>query len=121
MSELELVRRETPVTASRKSRRGKYINDSYFTFWFCYVHLNAGLIETNQGELLVDIVMDSFSTYVRGIFENVAKQFIFRLNKAGIFASPELAGGGIRAEKLIWLPSTKMRRKSSLWKLNGRS
>lgn len=84
--ELELVRRETPITASRKSRRGRYyINDPYFTFWFRYVHPNADLIETNQGELLVDIVMDDLSTYVGGIFEDVARQFIFRLNKAEIF------------------------------------
>ncbi len=86
LSELELVRREIPVTASRKSRRGRYyINDPYFTFWFRYVHPNADLIETNQGELLVDIVMNDLPTYVGGIFEDVAKQFIIRLNKAGIF------------------------------------
>lgn len=84
--ELELVRRETPVTASRKSRRGRYyINDPYFTFWFRYVHPNIDLIETNQGELLVNKVVDDLPAHVGRIFEDVVRQLIFKLNKAGVF------------------------------------
>ena len=82
--ELELVRREVPVTASRKSRKGRYyINDPYFAFWFRYVHPNSDLIETGQGELLVDLVMDDLPAYIGAVFEDVAGQFLLRLNRTG--------------------------------------
>ncbi len=83
--ELELVKREIPVTESRKSRKGRYcINDPYFTFWFRYVYPNADLIEAKQGELLVDKVMEDLPVHVGKVFEDITMQFILRLNKAGI-------------------------------------
>ncbi len=77
------MRREVPVTESRKSRRGMYyIADPYFAFWSRYVHPNEDLIETGQGELLVDIVMDDLNEYLGGVFEDVARQFLVELNRA---------------------------------------
>jgi len=82
--DLGFVRREVPVTASRKSRRGRYyIADPYFAFWFRYVHPNEDLVETGQGELLVDIIMGDLNEYLGWIFEEVARQFLLELNKAG--------------------------------------
>ncbi|QDA31398.1 ATP-binding protein [Thermococcus indicus] len=82
--DLGFVKREVPVTASRKSRRGRYyIADPYFAFWFRYVHPNEDLVETGQGELLVDIIMGDLNEYLGWIFEEVARQFLIELNKAG--------------------------------------
>ncbi|WP_456326528.1 ATP-binding protein [Palaeococcus sp. (in: euryarchaeotes)] len=81
--DLDLVKREVPVTASRKSRKGRYrIKDSYFTFWFRYVYPNADMVETGMGDELVEVVMDDLNTYLGFVFEDVAKEFLVRLNRS---------------------------------------
>ncbi|CAB50207.1 ATP-binding protein [Pyrococcus abyssi] len=83
--DLDLVRREVPITESWKSRKGRYyINDPYFAFWFRYVLPNVDLIETGQGDLLVKIVMEDFDQYLDGVFEDVTRQFLVRLNKESL-------------------------------------
>ena len=80
--DLDFVKREVPITASWKSRKGRYyIKDPYFAFWFRYVHPNVDLIETEQGELLVELVMKDLDHYLGLIFEEIAKQFLIKLNK----------------------------------------
>ncbi|MCD6524297.1 MAG: DUF234 domain-containing protein, partial [Thermococcus sp.] len=72
------------VTASRKSRKGRYyISDPYFAFWFRYVHPNADLIETGQGDILVELAMEDFNEYLGWVFEEIAKEFLIRLNGSG--------------------------------------
>ena len=84
LSDLGFVRREIPVTASRKSRKGRYyISDPYFAFWFRYVHPNADLIETGQGDILVELAMEDFNEYLGWVFEEIAKEFLIRLNGSG--------------------------------------
>ncbi|WP_457754177.1 ATP-binding protein [Thermococcus sp.] len=80
--DLDLVRREIPVTASWKSRKGRYyVTDPYFAFWFRYVYPNSDLIETGQGEELIELVMSDFNNYLGWVFEEIAKQFLIELNK----------------------------------------
>ena len=80
--DLDLVRREIPVTASWKSRKGRYyVTDPYFAFWFRYVYPNLDLIETGQGEELIELVMKDFNNYLGWVFEEIAKQFLIELNK----------------------------------------
>ncbi len=84
LRDLGFVRREVPITASWKSRKARYyVNDPYFAFWFRYVHPNNDLIETDQGEILVDKVMEDYDQYLGGVFEEIARQFLIRLNKDG--------------------------------------
>ena len=84
LRDLGFVRREVPITASWKSRKGRnYINDPYFAFWFRYVHPNNDLIETDQGEILVERIMKDYDQYLGRTFEEIARQFLFRLNKEG--------------------------------------
>ena len=82
LRELDIVRREIPITESYKSRRGRYhINDFYFNFWFRFVYPNADLIESGNSDLLLDIVMKDFNQYLGSVFEEVVKQFLIELNK----------------------------------------
>ena len=84
LANLGFARREVPITASWKSRKGRYyINDPYFLFWFRFVHPNNDLIETEQGEVLVDKVMNDYNQYLGGIFERIARQLLIKLNMAG--------------------------------------
>ncbi|MBO8181152.1 MAG: DUF234 domain-containing protein, partial [Archaeoglobus sp.] len=59
------------------------IADPYFAFWFRYVHPNVDLIETGQGDFLVELVMENLSEYLGWVFENIAKDFLIKLNRAG--------------------------------------
>lgn len=84
LTDLGFVRREVPVTASRKSRKGRYyIADPYFAFWFRYVHPNVDLIETGQGDFLVELVMEDLNEYLGWVFEEIGREFLIRLNKKG--------------------------------------
>jgi len=84
LTDLGFVRREVPVTASRKSRKGRYyIADPYFAFWFRYVHPNVDLIETGQGDFLVELVMKDLNEYLGWVFEEIAREFLTGLNKKG--------------------------------------
>ncbi|MHA1770024.1 MAG: ATP-binding protein [Candidatus Thorarchaeota archaeon] len=83
--DLGLIRREVSITASWKSRKGRYyLNDPYFLFWFRFVHPNIDLIETDQGELLVTQVLEDFNQYLGKVFEDIAIQLLLKLNKAKI-------------------------------------
>ena len=84
LRELDLVRREVPVTESYKSRRGRYrISDFYFNFWFRFVYPNADLIESGSGDALVEIVAEELNEYLGLVFEEVARQFISELDRRG--------------------------------------
>ncbi|AEK73911.1 hypothetical protein GQS_10090 [Thermococcus sp. 4557] len=77
---LDLVRREVPVTESERSRKARYyLNDNFFTFWFRFVKPNRGKVEIGTFEM----DWDAFNTYVGRAFEEVARQFLIELNKAG--------------------------------------
>ncbi|USS41610.1 ATP-binding protein [Thermococcus aggregans] len=83
LNDIGFVKREVPITASRKSRKGRYyIGDPYFAFWFRYVHPNADLIEMGQGDILVELVMEDLNEYIGWVFEEIARQFLIKLNKA---------------------------------------
>ena len=81
LRELDIVRREIPITESYKSRKGRYyINDFYLNFWFRFVYPNADLIESGHGDLLLDVVMKDFNQYFGIVFEEIAKQYLIELN-----------------------------------------
>lgn len=90
--DLDFVRREVPVTASWKSRRGRYyIKDNYFAFWFRYVHPNMDLVETRRKNELAELIMNDINSYMGSVFENVAFEVLlhmsgvlpFRIQKTG--------------------------------------
>ena len=74
--DLDFIKREVPITASWKSRRGRYyIKDNYFAFWFRYIHPNIDFIESGRRKELVELIIDDLPNYLGGIFEN-AREFI---------------------------------------------
>ncbi|NJD99757.1 ATP-binding protein [Thermococcus sp. LS1] len=77
---LDLVRREVPVTESERSRKARYyLNDNFLNFWFRFVKPNRGKIEIGAFEM----DWKAFNTYVGRVFEEVAREFLIELNKAG--------------------------------------
>ncbi len=82
LRDLELVRREAPVTHRRQagSRSSLYwLADNYLAFWYRYVDPNQSLIAEGRGQTVLDRINLSFHEYVsRPAFEEVCRQFLQR-------------------------------------------
>ncbi|AJC71285.1 ArsR family transcriptional regulator [Thermococcus guaymasensis DSM 11113] len=79
LQEMGYVREEFPVTGGR---RGIYrISDNLFAFWFRFVYPRKSEIE--MGFDVVDEIKEEFNQYLGPVFEEVAKQFLIELNRAG--------------------------------------
>lgn len=74
---LHLLEKKLPVTADRKSKRGKYfINDNYFNFWFRYVFPNETFLELDYKKAVNDIIWPSIDNYVSLPFETVCQEIL---------------------------------------------
>ena len=75
--EVELVKREVPITENIKSRNGRYyLNDNFLKFWFRFIYPNASSIET--GIFDISLIKKEYATYLGRLFEDVAKQYLIR-------------------------------------------
>ena len=76
--DLHLVERALPVTEKGNSRKGIYlIRDSFFRFWFRFVHGNEAYIEQGKQELLLqEIILPGLPAFVGKAFEEIALEFL---------------------------------------------
>jgi len=86
--ELGIVRRETPITIKErerpKRRNSRYaIADNYFAFYYSFVHPFKEEIELGLIDAPLENFRRNFNRYVGFAFEEIAKQFLVELNKAG--------------------------------------
>ena len=84
LSNLEIVRREVPIT-KKTAKRGIYtIEDEYFRFYYRFVSPHYEDIEGLNPEPAIEDFRKNFNTYLGTTFEKVAKEFLIRLNRAGM-------------------------------------
>lgn len=76
--ELHLVERLLPLTEKKNSRKGIYrLRDNFFRFWFRFVHGNEQYLEQGRQEVLLkEKVLPSLNTYLGGVFEDIALEFL---------------------------------------------
>ncbi len=75
--EVDLVKREVPITENVKSRNGRYyLNDNFLKFWFRFIYPNTSSIEA--GIFDISIIRSNYSDYLGKIFEDVAKQHLIK-------------------------------------------
>ncbi len=85
--EVDLIKREVPITENIKSRNGRYnLNDNFLKFWFKFVYPNASSIES--GLFDVNTIKKGYSEYLGRIFEDIARQYLiakspFQFNRIG--------------------------------------
>lgn len=76
--ELDLVRREVPVTEENpeKSKKGLYrITDYYMRFWFTFIYPNHGEIEQGNVTYVIDKIRKSFVTgHATLVYEDVCRE-----------------------------------------------
>jgi len=82
---LGIVRREVPLLAPKKARRGIYtISDMYFQFWFRFVSPYYEEIENEEPENAIVNFQKNFNTYLGIPFETYARKKLRRvLRKRG--------------------------------------
>ncbi|ASJ16233.1 ATPase [Thermococcus chitonophagus] len=83
LERLGFLRREIPITAKPKTKNTLYrINDNYLAFYFRFIERYREEIEL-EGLDFWDEFLEDYNSYLGWIFEDVAKEFLVRLNKAG--------------------------------------
>ena len=78
LMDLDLIKREIPVNASWKSRKGIYsVKDNFFNFWFRFIYPNLEYIETDP-EFVLQIIKKEMNSYLERLFENIGMQFLIK-------------------------------------------
>ncbi|AAC37078.1 hypothetical protein MJ_ECL04 (plasmid) [Methanocaldococcus jannaschii DSM 2661] len=78
--EVEFIERQTPITESVKSKKGRYyIKDNFIAFYFRYIFPNLSAIE--EGIFDIEEIKADYNQYLGFVFEKVAKEFLIELNK----------------------------------------
>lgn len=76
---LGIVKKETPY-GEKSSRRTIYsIEDNMFRFWYCFVPGNTSVISRGAADLAYSRIAPGLSSYMSGVFEDICKQYLWRL------------------------------------------
>jgi len=82
LEDLGILRRELPV--GRRAKRGVYrFKDLYFAFWFRFIAPYFEEIESGFPDGAIEDFGRDFNRYLGFAFEDVARQILIELNRAG--------------------------------------
>lgn len=81
-NDLDLIRKELPVTEKTKSKMGRYfLKDNFFRFWFRYVFPNLSSLELGLSQRVMNSIKKDFNSFVGNIFEDICKESLISLNE----------------------------------------
>lgn len=76
---LEIVKKELPY-GEKTSRRTSYsIADNMFRFWYCFVPENTSFIARGASDLAYQRIAPELPHYMGGVFEEIWKQYLWKL------------------------------------------
>ncbi len=76
---LGIVKRESPY-GEKASKKAIYsIEDNMFRFWYRFVPSNASMISRGGADVVYDKIKSSISDYMGKIFEDICKQYLWKL------------------------------------------
>lgn len=79
--DLELIKRDIPVTASPKTRKGIYgFQDNIFSFWFGFIYPYEDLVNLGREKDVLAKIDRDFNAYVGKVFEEIAKEFMWEVS-----------------------------------------
>lgn len=79
LTALGIVKKESPY-GEKPGRRTIYsIEDPMFRFWYRFVPENASLIGRGAADLAYQRIAPALSSYMGGVFEEICKQYLWRL------------------------------------------
>lgn len=80
---LGIVKKEMPY-GEKSGRKTIYsIEDNMFRFWYRFVPGNTSLISRGAADLAYSRIAPELSAYMGGVFEEICKQYLWRLLMAG--------------------------------------
>ena len=88
---MDVVKKETPINdENNKKKAGYFISDNLSLFYYKYIFRNISRMNIMDSEVFYKKYIDEdFETkYVPKIFENICKQYLIRMNKAGLMEEP---------------------------------
>lgn len=87
LCEVELIKRQIPITENQNSRNGRYyLNDNFLTFWFRFIYPNLSSIEARIFD--TKKIREQYPAHMGLIFEQIARQHLtknppFKISKIG--------------------------------------
>lgn len=87
LAEVDLIKREVPITELLTSRSGRYyLKDNFLRFWFRFIYPNISSIES--GIFDVSLIKKEYAGYLGKIFEDIVMQVLvhappFPITKVG--------------------------------------
>ena len=88
---MDVVKKEAPINdENNKKKAGYFISDNLSLFYYKYIFRNISRMNIMDSEVFYKKYIDEdFETkYVPNIFEDICKQYLIRLNKAGLTEEP---------------------------------
>lgn len=80
--ELGWIRKETPYGDVRSKKTIYSLDDNMYRFWYRYIPPNISRIERRREEAVYEKIKADYSTYMGPIFEEICKQYLWRLADA---------------------------------------
>ncbi|VVB94470.1 Archaea bacterial proteins of uncharacterised function [uncultured archaeon] len=79
--ELDLIRRELPITAPAKTKKGSYsFKDNIFTFWFGFIYPYEDLISMGRSEEVLSRISRDLNSLTGKVFVEISKEFLWQIN-----------------------------------------
>jgi len=80
---LGIIKKEIPF-AEKSSKKTIYvIADNLFRFWYRFVPSNISIIQKDMTDLAYKNINEQLSSYMGAVFEEICKQYLWKLNKQG--------------------------------------
>lgn len=80
---LGIVKKETPYGEKSERKTIYSIEDNMFRFWYKFIFNNRSLITRGAGSLVYKIIENELSSYMGPVFEEISKQYLWKLLLAG--------------------------------------
>jgi len=79
---LGIVKKEIPITEKSSKKTIYTISDNMFRFWYRFVPANMSVIQNGMIETAYKNISRHISSYMGAVFEEVCKQYLWKLNRA---------------------------------------
>lgn len=80
---LGIIKKETPFGEKTTRKTIYVVADNLFRFWHRFVTANMSMIQKDMTDTVYKKISDQFSSYMGPVFEEICRQYLWRLNKQG--------------------------------------
>jgi hypothetical protein len=80
---LGIIKKETPFKEKLSRKTIYVIADNLFKFWYRFIPSNISIIQNNMTDLAYKNINEHLDSYMGAVFEEICKQYLWRLNIQG--------------------------------------